>query len=82
MKILIADELHESAQKTLELIGHEVIVKPKCTSADLHEHLQGVEALVVRSTRVLEKNLQAADTLEVIIRAGAGVDTIDVEAAC
>ena len=81
MKILIADELHESAQKTLELIGHEVIVKPKCTSADLHEHLQGVEALVVRSTRVLEKNLQAADTLEVIIRAGAGVDTIDVEAA-
>ena len=47
MKILIADELHESAQKTLELIGHEVIVKPKCTSADLHEHLQGVEALVV-----------------------------------
>ena len=81
MKILIADNLHESAQQTLEEIGHEVIVQSTCTSENLHQYLQGIEVLVVRSTKVTQKSIEAADSLELIIRAGAGVDTIDVEAA-
>ncbi len=81
MKILIADNLHESAQQTLEEIGHEVIVQSSCTSENLHQYLQGIEVLVVRSTKVTQKSIEAANSLELIIRAGAGVDTIDVEAA-
>ncbi|MEG3586762.1 MAG: NAD(P)-dependent oxidoreductase [Actinomycetota bacterium] len=81
MKILIADTLHETAHQTLEDIGHEVIVQPTCTSENLHQHLQGIEILVVRSTKVTKKSIEAANSLELIIRAGAGVDTIDVEAA-
>ena len=48
---------------------------------DLHEHLTGVEVLVVRSTRVVAETISKANSLELIIRAGAGTDTIDVEAA-
>jgi len=81
MKILIADTLHETAHQTLEDIGHEVIVQSTCTSENLHQHLQGIEVLVVRSTKVTQKSIEAANSLELIIRAGAGVDTIDVEAA-
>mgnify|MGYP001338441389 FL=1 len=81
MKILIADHLHESAKETLEDIGHEVIVQPDCTTEKLHEYLSEVEALVVRSTKVTRESIQAGASLELIIRAGAGVDTIDVEAA-
>ena len=81
MKILIADKVHPSAISGLENLGHEVTLNPACTSDDLHEHLAGVEVLVVRSTRVVAETISKANSLELIIRAGAGTDTIDVEAA-
>tara|TARA_Y100001970_G_scaffold1881_1_gene2229 strand:- start:11480 stop:12703 length:1224 start_codon:yes stop_codon:yes gene_type:complete len=81
MKILIADKVHPSAISDLEKLGHEVTSNPGCTSDDLHEHLADVEVLVVRSTRVVADAISKANSLELIIRAGAGTDTIDVEAA-
>ena len=81
MKILIADKVHPSAISGLENLGHEVTSNPACTSGDLHEHLADVEVLVVRSTRVAAETISKANSLELIIRAGAGTDTIDVEAA-
>lgn len=45
---------------------------------DLAGNLEGVEILVVRSTKVKKEALDAADRLGLIIRAGAGVNTIDV----
>ena len=51
------------------------------TSEGLEQHIQGVEVLVVRSTRVTDDALRAADRLSLIVRAGAGVDNIDVVAA-
>ena len=81
MKILIADKVHPSAISGLENLGHEVTSNPACTSGDLHEHLADVEVLVVRSTRVAAETILKANSLELIIRAGAGTDTIDVEAA-
>ncbi|HJM27968.1 MAG: NAD(P)-dependent oxidoreductase [Acidimicrobiales bacterium] len=81
MKILIADNLHESAKQSLEDVGHEVEVGTKCTSDNLHEFLEGVEVLVVRSTKVNQESIESAESLELIIRAGAGVDAIDVQAA-
>ncbi len=41
----------------------------------------GFQALVVRSTKVTAAAIEAADALELIVRAGAGTNTIDVEAA-
>ena len=81
MKILIADKVHPSAISGLENLGHEVTLNPACTSNELHKYLTGVEVLVVRSTRVVAETISKANSLELIIRAGAGTDTIDVEAA-
>ena len=81
MKILIADKLDEVAKHALEEIGHEVQESPDLTPDDLPRYIKGVEVLVVRSTRVTSSTLYAADRLTLIVRAGAGVDTIDVDAA-
>ena len=81
MKILIADKLDPSAKLALEDIGHEVQETHSVNSDDLDQHIQGIEVLVVRSTRVTADALKAADQLSLIVRAGAGVDNIDVIAA-
>ena len=81
MKILIADTLDPSAKLALEDIGHEVQEIHSVNSDDLDQHIQGIEVLVVRSTRVTADALEAADRLSLIVRAGAGVDNIDVVAA-
>ena len=81
MKILIADKLDPSAKLALEDIGHEVQETHSIDSNDLDRHIQGIEVLVVRSTRVTADALKAADRLSLIVRAGAGVDNIDVVAA-
>ena len=71
MKILLADALDVSAKLALEEIGHEVHVKTGVSADGLAEHLQGVEVLIVRSTRVTAEALRAADRLTLIVRAGA-----------
>jgi len=81
MRILIADKLDESAKLALEEIGHEVQENPNLGPDDLPHAIQGVEVLVVRSTTVTSETLRVADRLTLVVRAGAGVDTIDVDAA-
>ena len=83
MKILLADKLSAHVQQDLAATGAEVVVDPslKETSltAAIKEH--NPDVLVVRSTKVQSEQLQAAEKLEVIIRAGAGTNTIDVKTA-
>lgn len=81
MKVLIADKLSEKAVCDLENLGAEVVVKPELTADKLGEDLEGVEILIVRSTRVKARAIEAAPCLSLIIRAGAGVNTIDLECA-
>ena len=81
MKILIADKLGSTAKLALEDIGHEVQESPDITSEGLKDYIEGFEVLVVRSTKVTADALMAADRLSLIVRAGAGVDNIDVIAA-
>jgi D-3-phosphoglycerate dehydrogenase len=50
-------------------------------AGDLPDRIPGFEALVVRSTKVTAATIEAADALELVVRAGAGTNTIDVEAA-
>lgn len=54
---------------------------PALATPDLAENLDGVDVLVVRSTRVDRATIEATQGLSLIVRAGAGVNTIDVEAA-
>ena len=83
MNILIADKLEEVARARLRGLGCFVDDRPKTTAEDLPGALQASEAdvLIVRSTKVQAPALKASRRLKLIVRAGAGTDTIDVQAA-
>ncbi len=80
-KILIADTL---AQDGIDALSerHDVEVRTGLSEDELVEAVATISALVVRSqTRVTARVIEAASRLEVIGRAGVGVDNIDLEAA-
>jgi len=81
MKVLIADKLSEKAATALRDFGAEVTVNPDLGSDDLPGVINDTEVLVVRSTKVLAQTIEAAPSLSLIIRAGAGVNTIDLDKA-
>lgn len=79
--VLIADKLSPKAVSDIEKLGYQVTMNPDLGADDIPSHIQGVEVLIVRSTKVLAKTIENADNLSLIIRAGAGVNTIDLAAA-
>jgi D-3-phosphoglycerate dehydrogenase / 2-oxoglutarate reductase len=81
MRVLLADAIDPSTVGVLSDRGHDCVSDPKLTADDLPDRIAGFEALVVRSTKVTAATIQAADALELIVRAGAGTNTIDVDAA-
>ena len=87
MKILVATEKPFAAvavdgiRKEIEAAGHELVLLEKGTKEDFIKAVADVEGLIVRSDIVDTTILDAAKNLKVIVRAGAGVDSIDLEAA-
>jgi D-3-phosphoglycerate dehydrogenase len=81
MRVLFADAIDPSTVDALTERGHECVSDPKLSADDLPARIPGFEALVVRSTEVTAATIEAADALELIVRAGAGTNTIEVEAA-
>ncbi len=82
MHILIADKLPENSLSTLQEGGHQVSIE-LTSGAALCAALARLQpqVLIVRSTKVTRDMLKAARALELIVRAGAGYDSIDVAAA-
>ena len=82
MKILIADKFPDSGVEALRGLGCEVVIDPDLKDDALVEAVRTTRAdtLVVRSTKVTEPMLEAGN-LRLVIRAGAGYNTIDVKAA-
>ncbi|MCB9664392.1 MAG: hydroxyacid dehydrogenase [Alphaproteobacteria bacterium] len=83
MRVLIADKLATSAVDALRAAGHEVAVEPSLGGEALAEALGRLDpdVLVVRSTKVGAAQLEAGRALSLVVRAGAGVNTIDLDAA-
>ena len=83
MKVLVADAFEKSGLDGLAALGCEVLYEPKLEGASLGARLAetGAEALVVRSTKVGATEMEGASGLALIVRAGAGVNTIDLKAA-
>jgi len=81
VRILIADALSATAVTALEQLGAKVTVNASVKAEELPAHIGDAEILVVRSTKVTAAAVDAASSLSLIIRAGAGVNTIDVAAA-
>lgn len=81
MKILIADKMSKTAISSLEALGHQVVSNPDLKAEDLPGAIGDAEVLIVRSTKVLAATIEAGKNLSLIIRAGAGVNTIDLAKA-
>ena len=82
MKVLVADKFEKSGIEGLKAAGCEVIYEPDLKDAALVEAIRktGADVLVVRSTQVTEPMFDAGH-LSLVVRAGAGYNTIDVKAA-
>ncbi|MER3523871.1 MAG: hydroxyacid dehydrogenase [Ignavibacteria bacterium] len=81
MKALIADAFPERYIAAIKELGVAVDYKPKLKAEELAAHIGDANILVVRSTEVRADCIQSARVLSLIIRAGAGVNTIDIPAA-
>ena len=82
MKVLVADKFETSGVEGLQALGCEVVYEPELKDDALTEAIKtsGADVLVVRSTKVTTPMLDAG-RLSLIVRAGAGYNTIDVAGA-
>ena len=87
MKILVATEKPfapiavEGIKKEIEQAGHTLLLLEKGTKDDLIKAVGEADGLIVRSDIVDKEVLDAGKSLKVVVRAGAGVDNIDLQTA-
>lgn len=88
MKVLVATEKPfaaaavEGIKKEVEAAGNELVLLEKYTEKQqLLDAVADADALIVRSDKVTAEVLDAAKQLKIVVRAGAGYDNIDCEAA-
>ena len=82
MKVLVTDPIAEAGIARLREAGHTVETGYDLEGPALHEAVADVHGLIVRSgTRVDDALFAAAPNLQIVGRAGIGVDNIDVDAA-
>jgi D-3-phosphoglycerate dehydrogenase len=79
MKVLICDATDPKALKIIEEAGIEVVNQPEITSEELLEVIPEFPCMIVRSrTKVTKEVIDAGSSLKAIVRAGVGLDNIDV----
>lgn len=83
MKVFISDKFEQRGIEKLQNLGCEVVYRPGTQGEALTDAMKkdAYGILIVRSTRVPRETMEAAPHLHLVIRAGAGTDTIDVSAA-
>ena len=82
MKVLVADKFEDSGRRGLAEIGCDVAYEPDVSGDTLLAAVKttGADVLVVRSSQVTRPMLESGN-LQLVVRAGAGTNTIDVDAA-
>ncbi|NUP04479.1 MAG: hydroxyacid dehydrogenase [Polyangiaceae bacterium] len=81
MRALIADAFPERYLSDIKNLGLDLTYDPSATAEQLADKAKDTNILIVRSTKVDRAAIVAAKSLGLILRAGAGYDTIDVAAA-
>ena len=88
MKVLVATEKPfapvavEGIKKIIEEAGHEAVLLEKYAGEkELLDAVATADAMIVRSDKVTRRVLETAQQLKIVVRAGAGYDNIDLEAA-
>ncbi len=81
MKVLITDDISEEGIESLRNVA-QVDIKPNLAPQGIIDIIGDYDALIVRSqTQVTESIIEAGRNLQVIARAGVGIDNVDVDAA-
>ena len=87
MKILLATQKPFAAaavagiRNIVEEAGYELAILEKYESAEeLKAAAADADAMIVRSDKVTKEVIEAAKTLKIVVRAGAGFDNLDLEA--
>ncbi len=88
MKILVATEKPfapvavDGIRKEVEAAGHELVLLEKYTDkSQLLAAVADADAMIIRSDKVTAEVLDAAKQLKICVRAGAGYDNVDLDAA-
>lgn len=83
MLVLLADKFPAQGQAALAELGLDIVSRPTLTADEIPAALAETDAaiLVVRSTKVTSEAFSRGTSLSLVVRAGAGVNTIDLEAA-
>jgi D-3-phosphoglycerate dehydrogenase len=81
MKILVADAFPKERLADLEALGVTVEHRADVSAKELPAAARDASILVVRSKQVTADVFESAPALSLVVRAGAGVNTIDVAAA-
>jgi D-3-phosphoglycerate dehydrogenase len=80
--VLVTDKLDAGALARVRAAGHEVVEKLGVKGPDLVQALDGCHALMIRgATKVTAEVLRSAATLKLVVRAGTGLDNVDVAEA-
>jgi len=81
-RVLVTEKIAQSGLDLLAGAGHVVDVSEGLSPADLLVAVVGAQALIIRSsTQVTAEVLEAGSSLQVVGRAGVGLDNVDVAAA-
>lgn len=81
MKVLITDPIHEAGIKRLRKFA-EVEIYTDLNHEELIDKVPEFDAIIVRSsTKIGEDVLNAAENLKLVVRAGVGLDNIDLDCA-
>ena len=88
MKILVATEKPfavaavNGIKRAAESEGHEIVLLEKYTEkCQLLEAVKDVDAMIVRSDKITKEVFDVATKLKIVVRAGAGYDSIDIASA-
>jgi D-3-phosphoglycerate dehydrogenase / 2-oxoglutarate reductase len=81
VKVLIADKFPEKYVKEFESLDLDVVYAPTLGENDLPEAAKDTDILIVRSTIVNVETIKSSKNLNLIIRAGAGVNNIAISTA-
>jgi D-3-phosphoglycerate dehydrogenase len=77
-----ASEAVKGIRKVVEEAGYELVLLEKYTSpADLINAVKDADAMIIRSDNANKEVIEAGKNLKIIVRAGAGYDNIDLQAA-
>ena len=82
LRVLVSDPVANSGNAVLKDSGFDIVYEPDADKVALLKIVPNVDGWIIRSGTTIDQDLiEAADKLQVIGRAGVGVDNIDIPAA-